>query len=144
MTNPLTIQANPKCDINIDVHNRRTPPLVKVTYADGVEQSFANNEVAGHKIVEEIQQKADEIMLDRQRAKEWRVEDTMDLISPELVDSIIKGKGRRHKPSRADRAALREVFAGDLAAARAEAYVKRRAESQALQDKLKGMGIDHF
>lgn len=68
----------------------------------------------------------------------------METVTPDLIDAIIKGKGRRHKPSKSARGALKEIFAGDLATARAEAYVKRRAESQALQEKLRSVGIDHF
>lgn len=75
VTNPLTLKSNPKCDINIDVHNRRTPPLIKITYTDGVEHTFADNETAGHKIDEIIQNKADRMMLDRLVGeKEWRKE----------------------------------------------------------------------
>ena len=52
--------------------------------------------------------------------------------------------GRRHRPKRADREALKAVFAQDLAAAREKEVAKRRAEAAALQQKLADAGIEHF
>jgi len=58
------IAINPAVVVNIDVHNRRTLPEVKVEYIDGQKQEFGDG-TTGVEIIKQIEETADKMMLDK-------------------------------------------------------------------------------
>lgn len=59
---------NPKIVVNIDVHNRRTKPEVKVEYIDGKTEEYGGG-MTGVQIIDKIEETTDKMMLDKLLAR---------------------------------------------------------------------------
>lgn len=61
-----------------------------------------------------------------------------------LINAIIYGVGRRHKPKQSDRESLLAVFETDLKEARERELKKRRDASRKRHEEQAAAGIEHY
>ena len=66
---PKTRAMNPEVAVTLDVHNRRTPPAIKVEYTDGEKKDFDVTQMNGAQLIEAIEKTADKMMLEKLLAR---------------------------------------------------------------------------
>ena len=144
VSTPAAIEANPNLKAEVEVHNRRTPSTVSVTYTDGVEEQYAGDEMSGQQVLAAIEARGPTLELKRTETMKWAKEETVERLTLAQIDAMIEGKGRRHKPPKEQKAAMRLQFADDVEYWKGQLKAEHRKKSDTIRARNEGLGIDHF